>query len=93
MQIHFPAHGQHKEKRQDCRALPKRRRHPLLKHPRKFRHHEALQREWEEHDLARYVAAICGQDTFAMRKPDPEMLRLTIDRAGGAATRAVMSTN
>ncbi len=24
---------------------------------------EALQREWEEHDLARYVAAICGQES------------------------------
>ena len=23
---------------------------------------EALQREWEEHDLAKYVAAICGQE-------------------------------
>ena len=24
--------------------------------------HEALEREWEEHELARYVAAICGQE-------------------------------
>jgi hypothetical protein len=24
--------------------------------------HEALQREWEEHDLTRYVAVICGQE-------------------------------
>jgi phosphoglycolate phosphatase-like HAD superfamily hydrolase len=24
--------------------------------------HEALQREWEEHDLTQYVAAICGQE-------------------------------
>jgi phosphoglycolate phosphatase-like HAD superfamily hydrolase len=24
--------------------------------------HEALQREWEEHDLARYTAMICGQE-------------------------------
>jgi len=24
--------------------------------------HEALQREWEEHDLARYTVAICGQE-------------------------------
>ncbi len=24
--------------------------------------HEALQREWDEHDLTRYVAAICGQE-------------------------------
>jgi phosphoglycolate phosphatase len=41
-------------------------------------------------DLSRRFAAICGQDTFAMRKPDPEMLRLTIVRAGGDAARAVM---
>jgi phosphoglycolate phosphatase len=40
--------------------------------------------------LAPRFAAICGQDTFAMRKPDPQMLRLTIVRAGGDATRAVM---
>lgn len=41
-------------------------------------------------DLSRRFAAICGQDTFAMRKPDPEMLRLTIARAGGDVARAVM---
>jgi len=35
-------------------------------------------------------AAICGQDTFAMRKPDPDMLRLTIARAGGETGHAVM---
>jgi phosphoglycolate phosphatase len=35
-------------------------------------------------------AAICGQDTFAMRKPDPDMLRLTIGRAGGDTGHAVM---
>jgi len=35
-------------------------------------------------------AAICGQDTFAMRKPDPDMLRLTIARAGGDTGHAVM---
>ncbi len=35
-------------------------------------------------------AAICGQDTFAMRKPDPDMLRLTIVRAGGDTGHAVM---
>jgi phosphoglycolate phosphatase len=40
--------------------------------------------------LASRFAAICGQDTFAMRKPDPEMLRLTILRAGGDAAHAVM---
>jgi phosphoglycolate phosphatase len=40
--------------------------------------------------LSHRFAAICGQDTFPMRKPDPEMLRLTIARAGGSAGRAVM---
>ena len=40
--------------------------------------------------LAARFAAICGQDTFAVRKPDPEMLRLTIARAGGAPAHAVM---
>jgi phosphoglycolate phosphatase len=35
-------------------------------------------------------AAICGQDTFPMRKPDPDMLRLTIARAGGDTGHAVM---
>ena len=41
-------------------------------------------------DLEKRFAAICGQDTFAMRKPDPEMLRLTIARAGGDPAYAVM---
>ena len=40
--------------------------------------------------LSPRFAAICGQDTFAMRKPDPEMLRLTIAKAGGDAAHAVM---
>jgi phosphoglycolate phosphatase len=40
--------------------------------------------------LSRRFAAICGQDTFAMRKPDPEMLRLTIAKAGGSAERSIM---
>jgi phosphoglycolate phosphatase len=40
--------------------------------------------------LTHRFAAICGQDTFAMKKPDPETLRLTIARAGGDAARAVM---
>ncbi len=35
-------------------------------------------------------AAICGQDTFGMQKPDPEILRRTIRAAGGDAQRAVM---
>ena len=40
--------------------------------------------------LAQRFAAICGQDTFKMRKPDPDMLRLTIVRAGGDTGHAVM---
>ena len=40
--------------------------------------------------LSNYFAAICGQDTFGMRKPDPQMLRLTIRRAGGELHRAIM---
>jgi phosphoglycolate phosphatase len=35
-------------------------------------------------------AAICGQDTFQIQKPDPEILRRTIRAAGGELTRAVM---
>jgi len=41
-------------------------------------------------DLAKHFAAICGPDTFGMQKPDPEMLRQTIVRAGGRADCAVM---
>jgi len=40
--------------------------------------------------LSRYFAAICGQDTFGVQKPDPKILRLTISRAGGAPDRAIM---
>ncbi len=40
--------------------------------------------------LAQRFAAICGQDTFPMKKPDPETLRLTIARAGGDPGQAVM---
>ncbi len=35
-------------------------------------------------------AAICGQDTFAVQKPDPEIFRRTVLRAGGEPGRAVM---
>ncbi|HTV37089.1 MAG TPA: phosphoglycolate phosphatase [Xanthobacteraceae bacterium] len=35
-------------------------------------------------------AAICGQDTFGMQKPDPEVFRLTVRRAGGEPERAIM---
>src|ERR1041384_4179932 len=44
----------------------------------------------KELGLASRFVAICGQDTFAMRKPDPDMLRLTIVRAGGDTGHAVM---
>lgn len=35
-------------------------------------------------------AAICGADTFPVRKPDPLHLTGTIDRAGGVVGRSVM---
>jgi phosphoglycolate phosphatase len=41
-------------------------------------------------NLSHYFAAICGQDTFGVQKPDPQMLRLTIDRTGGEPQRAIM---
>jgi phosphoglycolate phosphatase len=40
--------------------------------------------------LAGRFAAICGQDTFGIAKPDPELLRQTIARAGGDVGDAVM---
>jgi phosphoglycolate phosphatase len=40
--------------------------------------------------LAERFAAICGQDTFGIQKPDPEMLRRTIAKAGGSAACALM---
>ncbi len=40
--------------------------------------------------LADRFAAICGQDTFGMQKPDPEVLRRTIAVAGGDLTDAIM---
>jgi phosphoglycolate phosphatase len=41
------------------------------------------------HLLHRF-SAVCGQDTFGIQKPDPELLRRTIDRAGGTLEHAVM---
>lgn len=35
-------------------------------------------------------AAICGQDTFGVQKPDPEVLHRTIAAAGGHPRRAIM---
>ena len=40
--------------------------------------------------LTRHFTTICGQDTFGMQKPDPEVLRRTILRAGGTPDRAIM---
>ena len=40
--------------------------------------------------LSKRFAAICGGDTFGLQKPDPELLRRTIARAGGDADWAVM---
>lgn len=41
-------------------------------------------------DLTRRFDAICGQDTFKIAKPDPEVLRKTIAAAGGDPSRAIM---
>jgi len=40
--------------------------------------------------LSRRFKAICGQDTFGIQKPDPEVLRRTILAAGGTPQRAIM---
>jgi phosphoglycolate phosphatase len=40
--------------------------------------------------LAPRFAAICGQDTFGVQKPDPRMLLQTIKAANGDARRAIM---
>lgn len=53
--------------------------------------YEALSRKLlEALGLAPRFAAICGQDTFAFRKPDPRHLTETIRLAGGDPERAVM---
>ncbi len=41
-------------------------------------------------DLADRFAAICGQDTFGRQKPDPDVFRATVIRAGGNPERAIM---
>jgi phosphoglycolate phosphatase len=41
-------------------------------------------------DLSRHFVAVCGQDTFGVQKPDPQMLLKTIRQAGGHPERAVM---
>lgn len=40
--------------------------------------------------LSGRFAAICGQDTFGIQKPNPQILRRTISAAGGDSARAVM---
>ncbi len=40
--------------------------------------------------LTERFAAICGQDTFGMQKPDPQIFHQTVLRAGGEAKRAIM---
>jgi phosphoglycolate phosphatase len=40
--------------------------------------------------LSGRFAAICGQDTFGVQKPDPRIFRSTVERAGGDASRAIM---
>lgn len=40
--------------------------------------------------LTKHFAAICGQDTFGVKKPHPDVLRKTVAAAGGEMARAVM---
>jgi phosphoglycolate phosphatase len=40
--------------------------------------------------LSERFAAVCGQDTFGVQKPDPRMFRATVTRAGGVPARAIM---
>jgi phosphoglycolate phosphatase len=40
--------------------------------------------------LAPRFATICGPDTFGVHKPDPEILRRTVQRAGGEPGAAIM---
>ena len=40
--------------------------------------------------IAHRFAAICGRDSFAYFKPDPRHLTLTIEKAGGDPSRAVL---
>ncbi len=41
-------------------------------------------------NLAGRFATICGQDTFGVQKPDPQVFRATVTRAGGNPKRAIM---
>ncbi len=40
--------------------------------------------------LTKRFVAICGQDTFGVQKPNPEILKRTIEAAGGMTDRAIM---
>jgi len=40
--------------------------------------------------LEHRFAVICGQDTFGVQKPDPEVLRRTVVAAGGTLRNAIM---
>jgi phosphoglycolate phosphatase len=40
--------------------------------------------------LSPHFVAVCGQDTFGVQKPDPEILLRTIRKAGGDPGRAIM---
>jgi phosphoglycolate phosphatase len=40
--------------------------------------------------ISRHFSAICGQDTFGVQKPNPEILLRTIRKAGGSPTQAIM---
>lgn len=44
----------------------------------------------EKLSVADYFSAICGRGSFDVHKPNPRMLRLTIDAAGGNPSQAVM---
>jgi len=44
----------------------------------------------ENLSAAEYFSAICGRGSFEVHKPDPRMLYLTIERAGGDPSRAIM---
>jgi phosphoglycolate phosphatase len=41
-------------------------------------------------DLTDRFATICGQDTYGVQKPNPEVLRQTVRAAGGTLERAIM---
>ena len=41
-------------------------------------------------ELSQWFATICGGDTFGLQKPNPEILRRTIARAGGLVDSTVM---